>query len=153
MVALKHIAHTASNSFLRSIFFFANIEVSSILNSISNLFQSIMVDGEKKNYLYFWRACASSSKGECILTLQEELNDDSRDLHIEFPHTFSMRVLIRSWPNALSGSEFLIIIRPEKCSRNWFVSPEHQFRWQHIISFVQRKLVSQKLIKKLWFYF
>ena len=88
MVALKHIAHTASNSFLRSIFFFffANIEVSSILNSISI-------------------------------------------------------------------SEFLIIIRPEKCSRNWFVSPEHQFRWQHIISFVQRKLVSQKLIKKLWFYF
>ena len=66
MVALKHIAHTASNSFLRSIFFFffffANIEVSSILNSISNLFQSIMVDGKKKNYFI---------SGELVQVLQK----------------------------------------------------------------------------------
>ena len=64
MVALKHIAHTASNSFLRSFFFFffANIEVSSILNSISNLFQSIMVDGKKKNYFI---------SGELVQVLQK----------------------------------------------------------------------------------
>ena len=65
MVALKHIAHTASNSFLRSFFFFfffADIEVSSILNSISNLFQSIMVDGKKKNYFI---------SGELVQVLQK----------------------------------------------------------------------------------
>ena len=42
----------------------------------------------KKSYLHFWRSCESSSKGECILTLQVGLNDDSKDLYIELPHTF-----------------------------------------------------------------